>query len=127
MAVSKEELFARYKQLKAEGVSISIMELKKQMEAEANSSSSTETTPAQTSGFSALNHSTTEQTPTQIQQTENNFQTQQADRTSHLRSRLLNSQLAARHNLLPHLRSLPLLHGMSAHKNYCNFHQNNLL
>lgn len=78
MAVSKEELFARYKQLKAEGVSISIMELKKQMEAEANSSSSTETTPAQTSGFSALNHSTTEQTPTQIQQTENTFQTQQA-------------------------------------------------
>ena len=78
MAVSKEELFARYKQLKAEGVSISIMELKKQMEAEANTSSSTETTPAQTSGFSALNHSTTEQTPTQIQQTENTFQTQQA-------------------------------------------------
>lgn len=36
MAVSKEELFARYKQLKAEGVSISIMELKKQMEAEAS-------------------------------------------------------------------------------------------
>ena len=34
MAVSKEELFAKYKQLKSEGVNITLMELKKQMEAE---------------------------------------------------------------------------------------------
>ena len=71
MAVSKEELFARYKQLKSEGVSITLMELKKQMEAEESSSpsqSETEFTPNQ-SGFKALSSSSTstnEQPTTQI-------------------------------------------------------------
>ncbi len=65
MAVSKEELFARYKQLKAEGVSISLMELKKQMEAESAAQTTTSTSTQQT-GFSALNQSANEQT--QIEQ-----------------------------------------------------------
>ena len=56
MAVSKEELFARYKQLKSEGVNISLMELKKQMEAEiqpeASVSDNQEVQPP--SGFGAL-------------------------------------------------------------------------
>lgn len=57
MAVSKEELFARYKKLKSEGVNISLMELKKQMEAE--ESQSQQSQPVQVeqhkpTGFSAL-------------------------------------------------------------------------
>jgi len=62
MTVSKEELFARYKQLKSEGVNITLMELKKQMEAEeqpanpapADSSASEQMTPPKPSGFGAL-------------------------------------------------------------------------
>ena len=55
MTVSKEELFARYKQLKSEGVSITLMELKKQMEAESGDSPQPAEQP-QHSGFSALSH-----------------------------------------------------------------------
>lgn len=51
MTVSKEALFERYKKLKAEGVSITLMELKKQMEAEEGEATSE--TPKPT-GFSAL-------------------------------------------------------------------------
>lgn len=65
MTVSKEALFERYKKLKSEGVSVSLMELKKQMEAEeqANTEPSpientipSEPTPmtAPSTGFSAL-------------------------------------------------------------------------
>ena len=32
MVVSKEELYTRYKELKAKGITISLIELKKQME-----------------------------------------------------------------------------------------------
>lgn len=70
MAVSKEELFAKYKQLKSEGVNITLMELKKQMEAETSGAQdgveqqvpAPEQTAApqpeqqQFSGFSAINH-----------------------------------------------------------------------
>lgn len=55
MAVGKE-LLARYKELKAQGISITLSELKAQMEDEANSNTSTQTTPslgcASTSSYS---------------------------------------------------------------------------
>lgn len=59
MAVSKEELFARYKQLKAEGVNITLMELKKQMESETVNVSESAVTPTVQRGFSALSQSET--------------------------------------------------------------------
>lgn len=65
MAVSKEELFAKYKKLKSEGVNITLMELKKQMEAEEQQSQpqqsqkpqqpqAIEVEQSKPSGFSAL-------------------------------------------------------------------------
>lgn len=94
MAVSKEELFTRYKQLKAQGVKVSLTELKSQMESEGAdkvtntpeyyqntmqhpkpsgqqvySSVKTETTPAFISSFNpqpACNN-TSAQTPVQLQ------------------------------------------------------------
>ena len=74
MTVSKEELFAKYKQLKAEGVTITLMELKKQMEAEADQNSPAQTPPK--SGFSALNQPANEQ-PTQILPTQTPLPTTQ--------------------------------------------------
>lgn len=74
MTVSKEELFAKYKQLKAEGMTITLMELKKQMEAEADQNSPAQTPPQ--SGFSALNQPPNEQ-PTQILSTQTPLPTNQ--------------------------------------------------
>lgn len=81
MTVSKEELFARYKQLKSEGVNITLMELKKQMEAEeqsanpapADSSLPEQTTPPQPSGFGALSQNNCGSLPS----CDNNFSTPQ--------------------------------------------------
>jgi shikimate dehydrogenase len=65
MAVSKEELFAKYKELKAQGVSITLMELKKQLESERQPSQTEAVPPSPSvanvetagnnSGFSSLN------------------------------------------------------------------------
>lgn len=83
MPVSKEALFERYKKLKSEGVSITLMELKKQMETEEQTSSAE---PVQSgnetvrNGFSALNQASFVQCSMQTDtntQVQNGFQTSQ--------------------------------------------------
>ena len=83
MAVSKE-LLARYKELKAQGINVTLSELKAQMEAEENSVNNYSSEPQisetpKPTGFSALSSCTTQVTntqspepvPTQVSQTEN--------------------------------------------------------
>ena len=83
MAVSKE-LLARYKELKAQGINVTLSELKAQMEAEENSVNNYSSEPQisetpKPTGFSALSSCTTQVTntqspepvPTKISQTEN--------------------------------------------------------
>lgn len=58
MAVSKE-LLARYKELKAQGINVTLSELKAQMEAEgANNNNESQTSKPETGGFSTLSSST---------------------------------------------------------------------
>lgn len=68
MTVTKEELFARYKQLKSEGVNITLMELKKQMEAEAQPAEP-QVEEHRPTGFSALSQHAENTAPSYVSQT----------------------------------------------------------